>query len=271
MTSLRQGLMLTEGGVVSIVGAGGKTSLMFRIAKELSQAGESVLTTTTTKILIPRKDQSPKVIVSDSLAEILNKSGVMIKDADHITAASAVLTAMFDSQSRQAKTRYRQKLVGFQAEFIDEIYRAGVFRWILVEADGAAGRPLKAPDPHEPVIPKFTAKIIGVLGLDGVGKALIDKWVFRPHRFSEITGRGDGEMVTESDCVMAVIHKNGIMKGAPSGTKCLLFLNKADRPGRLAVARKIVRLLAEKKDSGLQRIIIGQALHEPPVIECYDL
>jgi probable selenium-dependent hydroxylase accessory protein YqeC len=77
--------MLTEGGVVSIVGAGGKTSLMFRIARELSQAGESVLTTTTTKILMPGKDQSARVIVSDSLGEFLNKSGMAIKDNPHIT------------------------------------------------------------------------------------------------------------------------------------------------------------------------------------------
>ena len=178
MVSLRESLMLTEGGVVSIVGAGGKTSLMFRIARELSQAGESVLTTTTTKILMPGMDQSSKVIVSDSLGEFLSKTGRVIKDDPHITAASEVLTAMFDVQSRQTKMDHRRKLIGFQPEFIDAVYTAGVFNWILVEADGAAGKPLKAPDPHEPVIPESTAKIIGILGLDGVGKPLDSSSVF---------------------------------------------------------------------------------------------
>ena len=54
MITLRDALKLDEGGVVSFVGAGGKTSLMFSLARELSKVGESVLTTTTTKIQIGR-------------------------------------------------------------------------------------------------------------------------------------------------------------------------------------------------------------------------
>ena len=58
MASLREGLKLEKGGVVSLVGAGGKTSLMFRLARELSIAGDAVLTTTTTKIFEPSGDQT---------------------------------------------------------------------------------------------------------------------------------------------------------------------------------------------------------------------
>ena len=50
MTSLRHSLNLNGGGVISIVGAGGKTALMFRMARELAGGGDRVLTTTTTKI-----------------------------------------------------------------------------------------------------------------------------------------------------------------------------------------------------------------------------
>jgi probable selenium-dependent hydroxylase accessory protein YqeC len=271
MASLRESLMLTDGGVVSIVGAGGKTSLMFRIARELSQAGESVLTTTTTKILMPDKDQSARVIVSDSLGEFLNKAGMLIKDNPHITAASEVLTAMFDVQSRQDKIDQRRKLIGFEPDFIDAVCRAGVFNWILVEADGAAGKPLKAPDPHEPVIPGSTKKLIAILGLDGVGKPLDSEWVFRPHRFAEITGLSEGDIVKAADCVVSVIHENGIMKGAPGDAARLVFLNKADQPDRVAIARKIAALLEKEKDAGLHRVIIGQAIHEPPVLEFRDL
>ena len=48
---------LSEGAVVSIVGAGGKTSLMFRLAREVRERGKSCLVTTSTRILIP-DDQS---------------------------------------------------------------------------------------------------------------------------------------------------------------------------------------------------------------------
>ena len=89
MTSLRQALMLGDGGVISLVGAGGKTSLMFKLAHELSRTGGSVLTTTTTKILEPEPDQSSCVIVSALGAfygEILGLSEEDIDTLDEVGA-----------------------------------------------------------------------------------------------------------------------------------------------------------------------------------------
>ncbi len=70
MTTLREAFKLESGGVIAIVGAGGKTSLMFRIAHELAADGESVLTTTT-RILPPTRAQCPRVILSTSPGELL--------------------------------------------------------------------------------------------------------------------------------------------------------------------------------------------------------
>ena len=213
----------------------------------------------------------PAVSIKLSLKEFLSKSGRLLKDDPHITAAAEVLTAIFDVKSRQPELDQRQKLIGFQPEFIDAVYHAGMFKWILVEADGAAGKPLKAPDPHEPVIPQSTDRIIGILGLDGVGKPLDSEWVFRPLRFGEITGLRAGDTVKSVDCVTSILHEGGIMKGAPGGAERLVFLNKADIPQHLIVAREIAALLKKNKKTGLRRVIIGQALHEPPVIEYRDL
>ncbi|MBW2491457.1 MAG: putative selenium-dependent hydroxylase accessory protein YqeC, partial [Deltaproteobacteria bacterium] len=71
MVSLKEGLMLEGGSVVSLVGGGGKTSLMFKLARELSMAGDTVLTTTTTKIFEPSRDQAACVILSGSVPDIL--------------------------------------------------------------------------------------------------------------------------------------------------------------------------------------------------------
>ena len=271
MTSLRESMRLHGGGVVSIVGAGGKTSLMFRIAHELSLAGESVLTTTTTKIFKPSKKQSFQLVVSQSLDEILSKAGVLLKDNPHLTAASKVLRTIFDARSRDTKMKYQKKLVGFQPEFIDELLKGGVFQWILVEADGAAGKPLKAPAAHEPVIPKSTRWLIGVVALDGVGKPLNDHWVFRPERFAEITGLHPGEAVNEASIAAVVLHEQGLMKGASGRVERYVFLNKADLPKGLVKGRAIAALISSQKNSGLNRVVIGQAAHEPPVLEYCDV
>ncbi len=266
--SLRKCLMLKRGGVVSLVGAGGKTSLMFRIARELSEAGESVLTTTTTKIFPPTKEQSPYIILSVSLKEILKRAKMLLKDTLHLSAAFGQADA-------------RGKLPGFPPEFIDELWKARVFQWILVEADGAARRPLKAPASHEPVIPESSGWLIAVVGLDAVGRPLGEKWVFRPELYADITGLSLGESVTEASVGVAIIHEKGMMKkfgirnseSGISGNRAVfrfVFLNKADHPGGPEAGRKIAGFLEKhNNESALKGILIGKALHDPPIMKYY--
>src|SRR4030042_6313460 len=56
--TLIESLDLRAKEVISLVGAGGKTTLMFRLAKELLLAGKRVVTTTTTKILEPSSEET---------------------------------------------------------------------------------------------------------------------------------------------------------------------------------------------------------------------
>jgi len=259
MITLREALDLEEGGVVSFVGAGGKTSLMFSLARELSNAGESVLTTTTTKILMPTKDQSPHVILSDSVDEVLNKSRNLLKKNLHISAASSRTGTPVE------------KLKGFDPEIIDEISKAGVFRWILAEADGAAGKPLKVPASHEPVIPYSSSLVIGIIGLKCIGKSLNEKWVFRHKLYAKITGLKPEEPVTEESVAVALMHKNGIMKNCPPHAKKAVFLNMTDNKMLIKSGRKIALILCKAGIEGLKRVVIGQALQPQPVAEFHDV
>jgi len=258
MFSLRQALMLGDRGVVSLVGAGGKTSLMFRLAHELAMAGESVLTTTTTKIYQPLPEQSTKLILAGSVSAMLDKAQETLKHHRHITAAAEKLSD-------------QRKLRGFTPEFIEAVWNRHLFRWILVEADGAAGRPLKAPAEHEPVIPACTSQLVGLVGLNGAGKPLNDQWVFRPERFVQLSGLVYGSAVTEAAIVAALVHEKGIFKNAPAAAMRIAFCNQADVPRNLAAGRQIARLLIEKKIVGLNRVVIGQTLFDPPVSEVYNL
>ena len=131
--------MLGKGGVISLVGAGGKTSLMFRLANELALAGQSVLTTTTTKIYVPLTQQSANLILCKSVSRMLEMAQAALEEQQHITAAAEKLPD-------------QGKLRGFTPADVQDIWNSNQFRWIIVEADGAAGRPLKAPGEHEPVV-----------------------------------------------------------------------------------------------------------------------
>ena len=258
MPSLRQALILQHGGVISLVGSGGKTSLMFRLARELSAAGEAVLTTTTTKIFEPLAEQSTCVILAESAPDLLDQAQKKIAGRLHLTAAAGRL-------------RDQGKLLGFRPEIIKKCHSTGLFKWIIVEADGAAGRPLKAPAPHEPVIPDCTTRLVGVIGLNGIGRPLTERWVFRTERFSELAGMVPGASVSEDAVADVLLHENGIFKGVPAGVMCIAFLNQADVLGNRGRGERLARILIERGNCGLQRVVIGQTLCEPPVLDIFGI
>jgi probable selenium-dependent hydroxylase accessory protein YqeC len=256
MTSLRHSLKLKKGGVISIVGAGGKTALMFRLARELSKDGDRVLTTTTTKIFMPTRKQSSIMMISESAATIVQRARELFRQNSHISAGSAIL-------------HLKNKLKGLKPEAIDALWQSGVFRWIIVEADGAAGRPLKAPALHEPVIPQSTRWLIGVVGLDAVGKPLTDKWAFRTQLVSKITGLAPGEPINESAIAGVFMSSDGILKDLPVRARRFAFLNKADSQERLEAGKQIAKIISSHKEAGYTGVLIGQTLYEPPVKEYY--
>ena len=258
MTSLRQALMLGDGGVISLVGAGGKTSLMFKLAHELSLSGGSVLTTTTTKIFEPEPDQSSCVIVSDSVTGLVDQAKELIDKHPHITMAHDRLPD-------------KGKLVGIPPGAVDSLWKSNLFRWIVVEADGAAGRPLKAPADHEPVIPDCTGCLVGIAGLNGIGRPLTDQWVFRPERFAELSGIALNSRVTETAVADVITHNKGLFKNAPGNAALIVFLNQADTPEAFGAGQRIARLLTKRLGTGLNRIVIGQTRADSPVLELYDL
>ena len=256
MTSLRQALLLGEGGVISLVGAGGKTSLMYSLSHELSRTGDSVLTTTTTKIYEPLPSQSSCVLVADSVTDLLTEARGHIDEHRHIT---------------MARDRWPEegKLIGLAPETVDAIRDSGLFRWIIVEADGAAGRPLKAPADHEPVVPVGTTVVVGCAGLSGLGQPVNDQWVFRPHRFAELAGMSYSETVTEAAIARAFFHKNGIFKHTPRRAMRAVFLNQADLPENLVAGRRIANQLLGDSGAGIKRVVVGQLKSEPPVLKIF--
>ena len=246
MTSLHEELLPEGGGVISLVGGGGKTTLMFRLAAELAHIEETVLTTTTTKIFEPSEEQSAHIIVSEDPEEVLRNSAAFLRHTAHITAARERLVS-------------KGKLAGFKPSTIEFFMKKGGFRWVLVEADGAARKPIKAPAEHEPVIPECSTCVIAVVGLDAIGKPLDDRWVFRPQFYSQVTGISLGSPVTERSVAAVILADKGLMKGCPPDAKRMVFLNKAEGEERLAAGGIVASLLKKEGKGKIDRILIGSA------------
>lgn len=239
---------------VSIVGAGGKTTLMFRLATELLKNGHRVLTTTSTKIFMPTADQSPEVIISENPLEVIRFADRRFLEPMHLTAA-----ARYDDT--------RNKLLGYSPAVIDEIWHSRRFDYILVEADGAAHLPLKAPAGHEPVIPLATTALVVVIGLEAVGDLLTDDHVFRSERYTQLTGLPIGEIVTAQSVCNVLMHPKGLMKGCPAGASRFVFLNKAETPERIASGHKIGQILFRTARGKLNDVLMGSLYNKKTAVD----
>ena len=251
--SLAEALGIEAREVISLVGAGGKTTLMFRLAKELSLRGKKVVTTTTTKILEPVCGETDSLFVASNEERIKEFVKGHLVQYDHITVARERLES--------------GKLKGVSAGLIDELCRSQEIDAVIIEADGAAGRPVKAPREHEPVIPARTTLSVAILGVDGLEMKLNEKNVFQPERISEITGVPMGERLTDEAMAILVTHPEGIFKGTPSSARVVVFLNKVDVPNGVAKAKSIAYKILDKKHKQIERIVLGQLKREPPVAE----
>ncbi len=250
---LRDALELCRHRIICLVGAGGKTTLMFAIAGELAALGNHVITSTTTKILEPSSRETPLLLVRKESGDILKGIPVVIHRYGHFTLAESRLPG--------------KKLKGVIPELIDELGSLDTVDHIIVEADGAARLPLKAPGEHEPVIPLKTSLVVVVVGIDGIGVELSEDNVFRPHIFSELTGLPLGGKVTIEAIAELIVHGRGMAKGTPPHATIIPFLNKVDIPDGLKRGRALARRILEKGHPGINKVALGHAIHERPVVE----
>lgn len=214
--------------MISVVGGGGKTTTIFKLASELKQLDMRVLVTTTTAIYNPSTELYDDLVVLEDGQSIENglKNGTI-----------TVLGRCISPQN---------KLLGVDSGFLDTIHNEDLFDFILIEADGSKGRPIKAPASHEPVIPSNTSKVIGVIGIEALGKVIDEANVHRPEIFCEVTNSRIGDVIIEEIIVKLVMAKDGLFKGASADSKKYLLFNKADNEMQMRQASLIGKMIRNK-------------------------
>jgi len=243
---LTRALGLERSRVVSLCGAGGKTTLLFALAREFVAAGERVLITTTTKMARDEVERWPCFAAAGA--------GQVFENAGGLSGAAVA----FSGWSVEG-----DKAIGFAPELINELARTRHFDRILVEADGSARKPLKAPAAHEPVIPAATQALVMVAGLNGLGLPLRAENVFRPEVWARLSGLAPGAALSAESLAKVVVHADGLAKGCPADSRRLLFLNRADSPEQQARAKQVVEFLAAEPACTVERVVCGCLLPEP--------
>lgn len=195
-------MLLPDERIVAFVGAGGKTSLIYALARQLSGWGQRVLVTTTTKMMPPARN-------------FMLLPGARVPHYKHLTVGYGLEEGT-------------GKLLGVEPGEIVALRERFRADYVLVEADGAAGRSVKAPETHEPVIPGCADLVVGLIGLDALGKPADAATVHRLEAFLRVTGLSEGECISEQALKALAAHPDGLFKGAPDGARRVAFHNKAD-------------------------------------------
>ena len=263
---LHHGLRLAadELAVVTLVGAGGKTSALFRLADEAVASGRRVVTTTTTRIFASQAEQAPGRLVVDPDGNGSIDWGAL--EAELARHGHCLLVTSLTGP----------KCEGLPPTVVDGLaaraHDLGI-SLIAVEGDGSRRRPVKAPAPHEPVIPDCTTHLVPVAGLDALGLPLSEPYVHRPERMrallqeadasTRLTARMMGRLVVEpyvrgeGERQWPVASDQWSVAGgqwsvrASGGARLIALLNKAENAPRLAAARLIAQRLSQQGQTTL--------------------
>ena len=222
--NLVQALRLPAAPCLALVGAGGKTTALFHLARQLAPL---VIVTATTHLAAHQLYLADRHLVIHKPEDIFQLKKERL---------SGVIVLTGDEASPTRTLGLGINLLEVVRTFTDERRIP-----LLIEADGSRQKPLKAPADHEPAIPHFVPQVLVVAGLSALGKPLTTDWVHRPERFGAITGLEPGDEITPNALAQLLLHPQGGLKNIPPGARVMALLNQADSQELREVAGKLVR------------------------------
>jgi len=192
-------------GVTALIGGGGKTTMMGTLARELAEAG-TVICTTTTRIFTPTH-----LPVLDRVdRETLERLGRVCVGAP--------------APGEPGKLAAPVQSIAELAEIAD---------YVLVESDGSRGLPVKAHQPHEPVIPAEAGQTVVLAGAAAFGRPARET-VHRLETYCQLTGASPDAPVTP-ETVAVLLRLEGL------GDK--IFINQAESQSSLDAACALAGML----------------------------
>ena len=223
---LSDALRLGSAPRLAFIGAGGKSTAIFKLARELSPA----LVSSTTHLGTWQASLADRHFLVDVGKELPN-----IKH--ELGSGVTLITGAIPTGSN--------RILGLSKQQIKKIYDLAEENNLplLIEADGSHQRPLKAPDKHEPAIPDFVDMVVVVAGLSSIGKPLSDEFVHRPKIYSTLSKLSIGDPITLDAVVKVLTDPQGGLKNIPLSAKRVVLLTQVDNLEILSYSNYIAKRL----------------------------
>ena len=200
------GFFASRGRVISLVGGGGKSTLMYFLATTCAKQGKRVLVTTTTNIFLP---DSSVFAETAQAAQALWERGSIAVIGTPIPGKGKL---------KEPQDALRRMLMA-QADVT------------FVEADGSKHYPVKVPRDGEPVLLPECDTVLAVMGLSAIGKPLKNV-AFRMPEVEKLLGVGEDHILTEEDAARILASSFGGRKGVGDRNFCVVLNQCDDGPRR---------------------------------------
>ena len=226
---------------IAFIGAGGKTTALFHLAKALSKNSPVIVTVSSHLGIwqVPLADQHLIIDITGRIDDLESKlQGVTL-----ITGAiNGDRTKPLDEDTLKWLNQFCSK------HTIP----------LLVEADGSRQKPLKAWAEHEPPIPTFVEQVVEVAGLSGISKPLNEEFVHRAETFSQLSGLRIGKTITPEAVIRVLAHPEGGQKNISPDARKTILLNQADTYELQSIAHGMVSPLL----SSFHSVVISSLAQE---------
>lgn len=207
-----------KGRVVSLVGGGGKTTLLYAMARHCAQKGWRVLVSTTTHIQCPQ---------NGAWAQTDAQLAALWAQGRYAVAGTAAPGGKLTFPPPEQWAAWRP-----QADFV------------LLEADGAKRLPCKAPAAHEPVLLPESDVVLAVTGLSALGRPLREV-CFRTEYACALLHTGPETLLTPELLAHLLASGEGGRRQVGSRT-FYVVLNQADTAQRRALGQQTADLLQKQ-------------------------
>ena len=240
MTQVRRWKQLIRPGITAIVGAGGKTTVLRKLVEYGLLTGVPTMVTTTTKLY-------------ETQVALWNPYyGDSFEHAEHHCSQSINMGRCGAWFSGVSGT----KVLSVAPSSIDDMSRVHPNWSIVVEADGAKEKWIKAPKTMEPVIPELTTTTIGVVNLQALGMPIEEEHIHNIELVMDIVERGRGAIITPSMLGKLVLHPQGLFQYS-KGDKILFGTGYDTVPHRYIDA-----FLEELTGSNIKQIYLADGYRE---------
>lgn len=209
--------------IISVVGAGGKKTSMYALAGAVS--GRVALTSTAHMYLY---DQALVDVVE--LVEPHHDVLPRFPDARVVGYGGLALDT--------------PRVAGLTAAQVAALAADPDFALVVIKADGAKGRWVKAPADYEPIVPPCTERVLCFASAQVIGRPLDDTIAHRPALIAAATGAAPGAPLTVEHIGRLLASPLGSMKGLDAH-EVLPVLNMVDDAVVERAARAAAHLALE--------------------------